>query len=258
MKVLLTAILGTLLLLGMSFSAESKEIVLTKNNTVVLNQSFTGKSVAEVQKKLLDLSLKSGQDLYLFLYSPGGSINAGKQLITFAKALPNKVHTITQFAASMAYITAQQLDRRYVLASATMMSHRASIGGLGGQVPGEAGTRLNYINNIVREVFEGVAQRVGVGYDEYLKSVYDELWLTADLAVQNNHADEVITARCDDSLSGTRIQYVNTIFGTFRVKFSRCPLITGPIDIGTDNTFFRNSVLKKLDYSTQKKFDLTL
>ena len=133
MKLLLTSLLA----LGLAFSVQAKEILLTDKNTVVLNKSFTGKSVAEVQNKLLELSLKSGQDLYLFLYSPGGSISAGKQLISFAKALPNKVHTVTQFAASMAYITAQHLDTRYVLPSATMMSHRASIGGLGGQVPGE-------------------------------------------------------------------------------------------------------------------------
>jgi ATP-dependent Clp protease protease subunit len=258
MKVLMTAFLGTLLVLGFSFTAQSEEIVLTSKNTVVMNESFNGSSVARVQNRLLNLSIKSGQDLYLFLYSPGGSITAGKQLIAFTKSLPNKVHTITQFAASMAYITAQHLDKRYILPSGTMMSHRASIGGLGGQVPGEANTRLGYIQSIVDEIFTSTASRVGMSHKNYVQLVYDELWLTADKAVEGNHADAVINARCDDSLKGVRYQTVRTLFGNFRVSFSRCPLITGPVSIDTDNIIFRNHILNKLDLTQQNEFTLLL
>ncbi len=254
----MTAFLGALLVLGFSFTAQSEEIVLTSKNTVIMNESFDGASVAKVQNQLLSLSMKSGQDLYLFLYSPGGSITAGKQLIAFAKSLPNKIHTITQFAASMAYITAQHLDNRYILPSGTMMSHRASIGGLGGQVPGEAKTRLGYIESIVNEIFQSTAVRVGYTYNDYVRLVYDELWLTANSAVAGNHADAVANVRCDDSLKGVRYQTIDTLFGAFKVSFSKCPLITGPIGIDTDNIIFKNHIINKLDLSKQKNFSLKL
>jgi ATP-dependent Clp protease protease subunit len=251
-------LLATLLAFGLAFNVQATEIILTSKNTVVMNKPFDGKSVAAVQSKLLELSTKSAQDLYLVLYSPGGSISAGKQLIAFAKALPNKVHTITQFAASMAYITAQHLDKRYILQSGTMMSHRASIGGLSGQIPGEASSRLSYLSTMVTEIFTSTALRVGMTYPDYLSLVYDELWLTGKKAVDTNHADEIVSVKCDDSLTGTYSQYIRTMFGSYNVKFSKCPLITGPVSIGTSSSIIHNLIMKRLDYSNRQVFSLTL
>lgn len=244
--------------LVLTFSVQAKEIILNKGNTVIMNQPFRASSVAVVQKQLADLAAKSGRDLYLVLNSPGGSISAGMALIDFANSLPNKVHTITIFAASMAYLTAQHLDKRYVVPSAQMMSHRARIGGLAGQVPGEANKRLDHIHNIVKELFTSTAKRVGVPYDQYLQSVYDELWLTAKQAVKQNHADEIIKARCDSSLSGTYESKVATLFGTFTVTFAECPLIQGPIKIGTSNLKIELMIKKYLNFRKKRYYRLYL
>jgi len=249
-------IIALALALGYStVSAKEVEIVLTDKNTVVLNQAFDASSVAEVQQKLSDLSsANERRDLYLVLDSPGGSITAGQSLIDFANSLPNKVHTITLFGASMAYLTAQHLDNRYVVPSARMMSHRARIGGLAGQVPGEAVSRLRHISSIVKELFSSTAKRVGVSYRKYMRLVYDELWLTGKQAVKYNHADAMAKVKCDKSLKGTTFKTVRTIFGAFKVEFSKCPLIRGPLSVDTDNEFAKNYIKNKLDFANSKYY----
>lgn len=254
MKYLLTFLLAV----GLTQFAHANEITLTSKNTVVMNQPFSSASVTKVQSQLAELAFNSSKDLYLVLNSPGGSISAGQSLIDFAKALPNRVHTITIFAASMAYLTAQHLDRRYVIPSGQLMSHRARIGGLSGQVPGEANSRLRFISQIVKELFQSTAKRVGVPYRDYLGSVYDELWLTAKEAVNQNHADEIITAKCDKSLSGTYTTNVRTFFGTYKVTFSKCPLISGPLKISSKNTKVQQHIRRLFNYKQRKTFDLTL
>lgn len=116
----------------------AKEIVLTKDNSVVLNGAFTGKSVSnligEIQK--LDAELKSGYPIYLFLNTPGGSIQAGLELFEFIKGVNRPIHTITLFAASMGFQTVQHLGKRYVLEYGVLMSHKA-YGGFEGEFGGE-------------------------------------------------------------------------------------------------------------------------
>jgi len=190
--------------------AHAKSITLRKNNTVVMNEAFNASSVAKVQQQLLFLALKTKKDIYLVLNTPGGSVSAGQELIHFANNLPNKVHTITVFAASMGYLTAQHLGKRYIVPHGAFMSHRASISGLSGQVPGEANSRLKYISQQVKELSINTAKRVGVSYKSYMSSIYNELWLTANEAVRLNHADEVVNVKCDKSLSKTHIKNIRT------------------------------------------------
>jgi ATP-dependent Clp protease protease subunit len=265
MKLFITLLIGLTCTLAHAHSpvtSKKKTIILSSKNTVIMNKPFTDASVANVQQKLAKLSEKSKRPLYLVLDSPGGSISAGQSLIDFANALPNKVHTITLFAASMAYLTAQHLDRRYVISSARLMSHRARISGLGGQVPGEANSRLHHIGSIVQELLKSTAKRVGVSYNEYLGSIYDELWLTAQQSVERNHADEIVNVKCDKSLNGTYYDTVVTFFGEFRVTYSRCPLIRGPLKIGAQkgrvSRRIKRRVRKSLQHEKRKYFDYTL
>lgn len=237
---------------------QAKTVVLTSQNTVIMNKVFRNSSVAQVQQKLSELASKTNQDLYLVLDSPGGSISAGQNLISFARSLPNRVHTITLFGASMAYLVAQHLNKRYVISSSRMMSHRARISGLSGQVPGEAVSRLKHVNRIIKELFATTAKRVGSNYKDYMRSVYDELWLTAAQAVQTKHADAMINAKCDKSLSGTYTTFVSSFFGSIKVTFSKCPLIRGPIKIHTKNKFIEKMIQEELDYNNKKHFEFTL
>jgi ATP-dependent Clp protease protease subunit len=226
-------LLALLLLPVLSFG---KTITLSENNTISFNQAFTSQYVAQKQQELFNLALTSQEeDLYIVMYTPGGSVSAGSLFIDSVNALGKRVHTITIFSASMGYHTVQGLGNRYILPSGQLMSHRASVRGLGGQFPGELNTRIDMLMSSTALLDEAAAKRVGLKLEEYKNLIHDELWLTGKNAVDAGHADQVVNAKCDESLMGTKIEQMATIFGLIDVQFSKCPLIVGPLGIAGDS-----------------------
>lgn len=112
------------------------------------------------------------------------------------------------------------------------MSHRAALGGLSGQVPGELESRLSSIKRILDIMDAAVAKRVGLSPEAYKKLIYDELWLDGQSAVKTGHADRIAKIKCSDKIiAATRSEVVRTFFGPVQVTFSKCPLISGILDL---------------------------
>jgi len=69
----------------------NKQIVLHTANTVNFRGAVTADSVTAIQLKIDRQAkrLHRSKPLYLVINSPGGSIDAGEQLIEFLKGYPN-------------------------------------------------------------------------------------------------------------------------------------------------------------------------
>jgi ATP-dependent Clp protease protease subunit len=229
---------------------------------ILINDAIDSESIAKAQLKLFKLAaeLPVDEPIYLFLDTPGGSITAGRLFIDTVKGVPHKVHTITLTAASMGYIIAQHLDNRYILESGTMMSHRARIGGLSGQIPGEVDSRLRNIRQEITEINETVANRLGVPRRFYEKWIHDELWLSGKDAVFFGHADEIPVVTCDESLMDTYTKEVSNFFFSASVEFSKCPLIRGPLKITQKGVKKLNNIRELVEKELKlkyKKIELT-
>jgi ATP-dependent protease ClpP protease subunit len=225
-------------------SVSSETIVLTEDNHIVFSGVVNDESVAKAQVDLVRVALKTpiSQPIYLVIESPGGSVTAGNRFIDFGNSFPHKIKPICLFCASMGYHMFQSFDERIVYSSSTLMSHRVSIGGLSGQVPGEAVSRLNDIISVSGEMDAKVAKRIGITLKAYQELIYDELWLSGDGAVKTNHADRIAKIRCHESLfKNTQKSQVMTMFGPVDVESSRCPLVSGFLDAAAGkNSTFRN------------------
>lgn len=234
--------------------AIDKKLILEKENCVVFNQAFSARYVATVQQKLLDLSskLEPNEPIYLIMDSPGGSIIAGLDFIAFIKSLPNPVHTLTLYAASMAYITVQMLDKRYIAPQGILMSHRARAT-ISGQLPGELNTMMGFFKQLTDSVSIKVAKRLKMPVSAYESLIINEYWTFGDIAVKNNHADKVITPVCGDTLKGTETVLVRTFFGSAEVVFSKCPLIRYPLKIRFVRGMSKNKTIENIHKMYQKK-----
>lgn len=240
---LLLFVIGVLLSFSrMGQTATNNDVVLTKTNHILFSGKVDDESVAKAQIQLAALSLTSSVNdtIYLVIDSPGGSVPAGNRFIDFANSLPQNIKPICLFCASMGYHMFQSFGERLVYSSSELMSHRVQIGGLGGQVPGEAVTRLNDIIAVSKKMDEKVASRIGLSVQDYQKLIYDELWLDGDSAVKLKHADRIAKIRCSDELlKSKRNENYNTIFGPIDVVFSDCPLIAGPLELNYDRKHFK-------------------
>jgi ATP-dependent Clp protease protease subunit len=218
----------------------AKEIVLTEDNTLVLDDAFTGSSVAKVIQtaREMDADLKSGYPIYLFLNTPGGSIQAGLELIEALNGLNRPVHTITLFAASMGWQLLQHMQKRYVLSYGILMSHKAR-----GRISGEFGGGLSqldaryglWLKRIDLMDKKTVQRTKGKKTLKQYRSDYDnELWLNGMDAVKEGYADEVVTVKCSRGLEGERISTVNFMGMRFRIRVSKCPIVTSPLGMAAE------------------------
>lgn len=217
--------------------AIKKVIKLEAQNMVVLKGPVTETSVAKAMKELQAASraVSKNTPIYLVLDTPGGSIMDGMDLIDFAKALPQKVNTVTLFAASMGFQIAQNLDTRYIVRDGTLMSHRARVEGLGGQVKGELETRYKNVRRAVDYLDYVAASRMSMKTPDYEKMIFNEYWVYGFDAVKDKAADEQVLLSCGDSLNGTYSEEFQTLFGAVKVTFSKCPLIKAPESIEMGN-----------------------
>lgn len=238
-KIALMAILLTpSLACGKAPAHGHSRIVLSETNSVLLADEVNPTSVTKVLKKIqeLDESLPSKEPIYLILDTPGGSIQSGLELIDSVKGLNRPIHTITIFAASMGFQIAQNLSDRLILPSGVLMSHKAK-GGFVGEFNGDGLSQIDkryklWSDRVLEMDRQTVKRTRGKQtLESYRTSYENEMWLTGEQAVAQGYADNIVTAKCDKTLSGTREETVSFFGLQVLVVFSKCPLQTGPIDV---------------------------
>lgn len=212
--------------------AFSKTITLESSTTISFNNVFSSMYVAKKQVEAMAKCAKNpGSEINVVLYTPGGSVSAGQLFFDTLHALPCKFNTITIFAASMGYQTVQNLGARYIIPSGILMSHRAFVNGLGGEIGGELDSIIALLKQNIKELNVVAAGRAGISLEKYENDIADELWMTAKQAVNSKHADEEVLVNCGSSMAGTKVEQVANIFGRFDVEFSECPLVTAPLRV---------------------------
>jgi len=248
-----TIIVLILLLISTKATAEEAKIVLTEGNTLTLNDAVYRDYTSKIEQKSreLDARLKSSEPLFLVLDTPGGTIQAGLELIQNLSTLNRPVHTITIFSASMGFHTVQGLGQRYVLKYGTLMTHKAS-GGFYGEFPGQIDSRYSYYLRRLNRMDNQVVYRTrGKHTLQSYKNLYEnEYWCDGSDCITQGFADKVVVASCDKSLAGTHEEvWWKTVYRgkTIEIVVTKadCPLTTGWLDykilIDGEPLFQRNS-----------------
>jgi ATP-dependent Clp protease protease subunit len=246
-----------------SFADGKDTITLTADNTLVMDQEYTDVSVAKVALRAqeLDAKLPPWKPIYLVMLSPGGSIEAGLELIDNLNAMGRTIHTVTIFSASMAFQNVQGLPgKRYITSTGTLMAHKAR-GGFKGEFPGQLDSRYQYYIRRLTKLDETTASRSRGYYT--VKSFQDayenELWCQGEDCVNQGLADAAVKVACDASLNGTKVVKEKLEFlGTpIEVKMTKaaCPTITGVLDL--EVKFGGNNVLTDDLDTLAKKFNLS-
>lgn len=231
------------LMLSMVFSvpawatSKASTLKLTKDNTAILfgvvDSTTTSDVMQQIQK--LDSSLKSGYPINLVMYTPGGSIQDGLELIEYLKSVNRPINTITIFSASMGFQIVQSLGKRYILENGVLMSHKAK-GGFEGEF-GDGNSQIDsryglWMSRIAELDNQTVKRTSGKQTMKSYRAAYqNELWLTGTQSVKGGYADQVVSVTCAKDLNGTRSQPVEVFGLTFNLLFSECPMNTNLLGV---------------------------
>jgi ATP-dependent Clp protease protease subunit len=229
---------------GMAAKADGPQtILIDKGNLLVLNSEVNGDSVGPLIQKAreLDAKLPKSTPLYLYLNTPGGSIQSGLELIEALHGLGRKVHTISAFSASMGFQIVENLNDRYILQSGILMSHRAAgefAGSFGGANPSQLDQRVHLWVQITKEMDQNVVERSRgkLTLESYQKAYANELWMTGQESVSQGYADEIVKVKCDKNLNGVTSHSVQFFGISIMYDLSDCPINTAPMNVRIGNT----------------------
>ncbi len=235
MKVLIFAVIGTLVASSAAASPKKapRKVTLHSTNTLVLRAPVTG---ATTSKLLMELTEKAkafppNNEMFLVLDTPGGDVDAGLKFIDALSGFPQKITTITKFAASMGFHIVQGSSERLITQHGVLMSHHAHVTGIDGDVPGNAVTRINHIARTIEISDTEAAKRMHISLKAYKAKIAYEYWSMGEDAVADGAADNIVIVTCSDSLFGTTKEKLDTFFGEVEVEFSNCPMISDPISV---------------------------
>lgn len=224
--------------------SDKDAVVLSKDNLIVLVDEVDGESVgkaisqarkADSAKNKLRFSSKNAP-LYMFLDTPGGSIQAGLELIEALQGLNRPIHTVTLFSASMGFQIAQNLNDRLILKNGVMMSHHAHgmfSGNFGGHGSSQMDSRYGLWLTRMTELDNQTVKRTNgkQTLESYQKAYDHELWLDGNQSVAQGYADKVVSIKCDETLDGVT---TNTVwFLGFKITYDldNCPLNRSPMNV---------------------------
>lgn len=238
-----------LLLLGTFFHVDNsqqknKVIELNRNNFVTVRGPITSSSVSEF---LMELFKLEGDELYIYITSPGGSIVSGYEIIQAINTLNEtgkKVICIADIAASMGFAILQACPIRYIRPISIIMQHQMQVE-FEGSIE-QVKSRLKLTDALEKELIKMQAKKLKMTEDEFINKINNDWWLFGKEILNNNAGDEMVHVICEKSLMNEiQVTNISTIFGTISFEFSKCPLIRQPIKVNIDLDELKFKIIKK-------------
>lgn len=170
---------------------------LLKDRIIFLEGEINSYTSGLVVAQLLFLEAQDpDKDVYLYINSPGGEINAGLAIydtMQFVKC--DVVTTAIGMAASMAAVllAAGTKGKRYALPHATMMIHQP-LGGAEGQAV-DIEIRAREIMRLKKELNTILAQHTGQPLEKIEKDTDRDFFMTSQEALKYGLVDKVISSK---------------------------------------------------------------
>jgi ATP-dependent Clp protease, protease subunit len=155
------------------------------------------KSAKDVVTKLLLLEAdKPGEEIKLYISSPGGSVTSGMVIYDMMKLITSPVSTICMgLAASMGSIllSAGEKGRRFIFPNGEVMIHQPS---LGGHIQGVSADMEIHAEQILRTKEMGakiLAENTGQTIERIKKDFERDYWMDAAKSIEYGIVDKILT-----------------------------------------------------------------
>ena len=169
---------------------------LLKERTIFLGSEVRDQNANAICAQLLLLSAEDPEaDIFLYINSPGGSVDAGMAIYDTMNYIPNDVATVGMgLAASMGQflLCAGAAGKRYALPHARIMMHQPS-GGMGGSAS-DIKIQAQQSLHIKKVLLELIAQHTGQSVEQIENDADRDRWFTSEQALEYGFIDKVISS----------------------------------------------------------------
>ncbi|MCH5289501.1 MAG: ATP-dependent Clp protease proteolytic subunit [Treponema sp.] len=171
-----------------------------KTRQVILSGEVSQENAEKVIKQLLLLEADGDKPIYLYIDSPGGSIDDGFGIFDMIRFINAPVYTVgTGLIASMGalILLAVPRERRLGLPNSHYLIHQPLIGGSYRGVATDLEIQAEEIAKSKAKIVEIIAAETGKSKEQVVQDTDRDFWLTADEAVDYGLISKVITSRAD-------------------------------------------------------------
>lgn len=166
---------------------------LLANRIIFLGSEVRDENANAICAQMLLLNAEDPhKDIYLYINSPGGSVDSGMAIFDTMQWISNDVATVAMgLAASMGQflLSAGQPGKRYALPHSRIMMHQPS-GGLGGTAS-DIRIQAEQSLHIKRTMAELIAQHTGQSVEQIEIDSDRDRWFTAEQALEYGFIDHV-------------------------------------------------------------------
>ena len=169
---------------------------LLKERIVFLGSEVRDQNANAICAQMLLLNAEDPEaDIFLYINSPGGSVDAGMAIYDTMNYISNDVATVGMgLAASMGQflLCAGAKGKRYALPHARIMMHQPS-SGMGGSAS-DIKIQAQQSLHIKKVLLDLIAEHTGQSVEQVVADADRDRWFTAPQAVEYGLVDQVITS----------------------------------------------------------------
>jgi len=172
---------------------------LLKSRQIVVSGEVNEDLVEKIVKQLLVLEADSDKPIYLYIDSPGGSIDDGFGLYDMIRFIKAPVYTIGMgLIASMGVTLFLSVpkERRFSLPNSHFLIHQPLMGGSRG-VATDIEITAQEITKSRETLTKLIADATGKDFETVKKDTERDHWLTAKEALDYGIAGKIITSRSE-------------------------------------------------------------
>jgi ATP-dependent Clp protease, protease subunit len=177
--------------------AKQMEKILVEQRKIFFWGPVEEKSSRELVSKLFLLeSLKPGEEIKLYINSPGGVVSDGMVIYDTMQMISSPVSTICMgMCASMGAIllSGGAKGKRYIFPSAEVMIHQPSLGGYIQGVSADLEIHAEQIRKTKELGAKILAENCGKSMETIMKDFDRDYWMNASEAIEYGIVDQLLT-----------------------------------------------------------------
>ena len=181
---------------------------LLKERIVFLGSEVRDANANAICAQMLLLNAEDPtSDLFLYINSPGGSVDSGMAIYDTMQFISNDVATVAMgLAASMGQflLCAGAPGKRYALPHSRIMMHQPS-GGLGGSAS-DIKIQAEQSLHIKRQLFDLISTHTGQSVEQIENDADRDRWFTAPQALEYGFIDNVVSRAGEVAAQGRPAQ----------------------------------------------------